>query len=137
MGGLGAYYGVWWISWGAFLGIASLMVLAAHQAAQVPSSQVTCSSPRRPWINCRMLPALVSKMVSMTSFPLPFRTAITIASLCTSMPIYLMSRLIAVAYLGERFFVLTLIFPPKVKCHSPADLPMPSCTSLHRTHHCS
>src|SRR5450631_299448 len=30
MGGLGAYYGVWWISWGAFLGIASLMVLAAR-----------------------------------------------------------------------------------------------------------
>jgi hypothetical protein len=32
MGGLGAYYGVWWISWGAFLGIASLMVLAAQIA---------------------------------------------------------------------------------------------------------
>src|SRR5882757_4079075 len=30
------------------------------QAAQVPSSQVTCNSPRRPWINCRMLLALVS-----------------------------------------------------------------------------
>ncbi|MGD0791720.1 MAG: phosphatase PAP2 family protein [Terriglobales bacterium] len=30
MGGFGAYYGVWWISWGAFLGIASLMVLAAE-----------------------------------------------------------------------------------------------------------
>jgi len=30
MGGLGAYYGVWWISWEAFLGIASLMVLAAQ-----------------------------------------------------------------------------------------------------------
>jgi hypothetical protein len=30
MGGLGAYYGVWWISWGAFLGIATLMVLAAQ-----------------------------------------------------------------------------------------------------------
>jgi len=29
-GGLGAYYGVWWISWGAFLGIASLIVLAAQ-----------------------------------------------------------------------------------------------------------
>jgi hypothetical protein len=28
MGGLGAYYGVGWISWGAFLGLASLMVLA-------------------------------------------------------------------------------------------------------------
>jgi PAP2 superfamily len=30
MGGLGAYYGVRWISWGAFLGIASLIVLAAQ-----------------------------------------------------------------------------------------------------------
>ena len=28
MGGLGAYYGVQWISWGAFLGIASLLILA-------------------------------------------------------------------------------------------------------------
>ncbi|HMD18165.1 MAG TPA: phosphatase PAP2 family protein, partial [Terriglobales bacterium] len=32
MGGLGTYYGVWWISWGAFLGIASLMVLATQIA---------------------------------------------------------------------------------------------------------
>jgi hypothetical protein len=32
MGGLGAYYGVWWISWGAFLGIASLIILAAQIA---------------------------------------------------------------------------------------------------------
>jgi hypothetical protein len=32
MGSLGGYYGVWWISWGAFLGIASLMVLAAQTA---------------------------------------------------------------------------------------------------------
>ncbi len=30
MGGLGAYFGVWWISWGAFLGLASLMVLAVQ-----------------------------------------------------------------------------------------------------------
>jgi len=35
MGGLGLYYGVWWISWGAFLGIASLTVLAA-QVARLP-----------------------------------------------------------------------------------------------------
>lgn len=32
MGGLGNYYGVWWISWGAFLGLASLMVLSAQIA---------------------------------------------------------------------------------------------------------
>jgi hypothetical protein len=36
MGGLGTYYGVWWISWGAFLGIASLMVLAT-QVARLPA----------------------------------------------------------------------------------------------------
>jgi hypothetical protein len=29
-GGLGAYYGVWWISWGAFLGIASLLILSVQ-----------------------------------------------------------------------------------------------------------
>src|SRR5439155_627589 len=62
---------------------------------------------------------------------LPFRTAITIASLCTSMPIYWMSRLISVASFGGKGHSSpTLIFPPKVKCHSPADLPMPSCTSF-------
>jgi len=65
----------------------------------------------------------------MTSFPLPFRTAITIAYSCTSMPIHLMSRLIAVACLGERSFVLTLIFPPQGKM-APADLPISSCTSF-------
>ena len=40
MGGLGTYYGVWWISWGAFLGIASLMVLAtqvARMRARLPA----------------------------------------------------------------------------------------------------
>ena len=30
MGGLGNYYGVWWISWGAFLGLASMMVLSTQ-----------------------------------------------------------------------------------------------------------
>src|SRR6267378_3878457 len=75
--------------------------------------QVTCNSPRRPWINCRMLLALVSTIDSITSFPLPLRTAITVASLCTSMPIYLMSRLISVASLGERSFASTGIFPSR------------------------
>jgi hypothetical protein len=36
MGRLGTYYGVWWISWGAFLGIASLIVLAT-QIARLPA----------------------------------------------------------------------------------------------------
>lgn len=35
-GGLGTYYGVWWISWGAFLGIASLIVLAIQIARSRP-----------------------------------------------------------------------------------------------------
>jgi hypothetical protein len=42
MGGLGAYYGVWWISWGAFLGIASLMVLAAQVVRLRSSERKSC-----------------------------------------------------------------------------------------------
>src|ERR1700730_17807776 len=99
------------------------------QAAQVPSSQVTCSSPRRPWRNCRMLLPLVSRMVSMTSFPLPFRTAITIASLCTSIPIYMMSRLIAVASSGGRHSCPRLSFP-QGKVPSSSRFAYPSCTSF-------
>src|ERR1035441_9881878 len=38
-----------------------------------------------------MVLALVSMIDSITSFPSPFITAIAIASLCTSIPIYLMS----------------------------------------------
>ena len=34
---------------------------SCNQAAQVPSSKVTCKLPRRPWINCRMVAALVSR----------------------------------------------------------------------------
>jgi hypothetical protein len=30
VGGLGAYYGAWWISWGAFFGLASILVLAGQ-----------------------------------------------------------------------------------------------------------
>src|ERR1700746_2579464 len=105
------------------------------QDAQVPSSQVTCNSPRRPWINCRRLLALVSTMDdSITSFPLPFRTAITIASLCTSMPIYLMSRLIQLPPWGKdhsRLRSLSL----KVQCLSPADLPIPSWSPFALQHH--
>src|SRR2546430_4569256 len=98
-----------------------------NQDAQVPSSQVTCSSPRRPWINSRMLLALVSTIDSITSFPLPLRTAITIASLCTSMPIYLVSRLISVTSLGGRSFASTESFPQ-------GNMPLSSCfayTLLH------
>jgi hypothetical protein len=51
MGGLGAYYGVWWISWGAFLGIASLMVLAtqvARMRARMPDRLPDRSPNRSP-----------------------------------------------------------------------------------------
>src|ERR1700690_2183273 len=30
MGGLGTYWGVWWISWGAFLGLGSMAVLSTE-----------------------------------------------------------------------------------------------------------
>src|SRR5713101_10037488 len=60
-----------------------------NQVAQVPSSKVTCNSPRSPWIKSRMLFALVSITHSITIFPASFLTAIEILSLCTSMPIYL------------------------------------------------
>src|SRR6267378_6602465 len=60
-----------------------------NQPAQVPSSKVTCKSPRSPWINCRRVLALVSMMHSITTLPAKFRTAIEMLSLCTSKPIYL------------------------------------------------
>src|SRR6266536_1733267 len=87
------------------------------QAAQVPSSQVTCNSPRRPWINCRMLLALVSTIDSITSLPPPLTTTITVASLCTSMPIYLMSRLMQLPPWGKDHLRPTESFL-KVKCQS-------------------
>ena len=57
-------------------------------AAAVPSSNVTCKSPRKPWINCRIMLAFVSMTHSIPIFPAPFITAIEILSLCTSIPIY-------------------------------------------------
>src|ERR1700745_3841980 len=58
-------------------------------AAEVPSSKVTCTSPRSPSINCRIMLAFVSMTDSITTLPTEFVTAIEILSLCTSMPIYL------------------------------------------------
>src|SRR5271156_4240808 len=60
-----------------------------NQAAEVPSSKVTCNSPRSPWTKSRIMFALVSITHSITIFPAAFMTAIEILSLCTSMPIYL------------------------------------------------
>jgi phospholipase C len=51
-----------------------------NHAAHVPSSNVTCKSPRSPWINCRMVIVFVSMMDSMISLPAEFITAIVIAS---------------------------------------------------------
>src|ERR1700693_3321836 len=62
-----------------------------NQAAQVPSSNVTCKSPRSPSMNCRITLAFVSITHSITTFPAPFLTAIEMLSLCTSIPIYFLS----------------------------------------------
>src|SRR5277367_3138152 len=64
------------------------LIRSYNQAAQVPSSNVTCKLPRRPLRKSRMVLALVSIVHSITSLPEEFRTAIEIASLCTSIPIY-------------------------------------------------
>src|SRR5208337_2085502 len=60
-----------------------------NQAAEVPSSKVTCKSPRSPSKNCRIMLAFVSMTHSITIFPAALLTAIAMLSLCTSMPIYL------------------------------------------------
>src|SRR5713101_2677322 len=62
-----------------------------NQAAQVPSSNVTCRSPHSPSINCRITLAFVSITHSITIFPAPFLTAIEMLSLWTSIPIYFLS----------------------------------------------
>src|SRR5215469_2602038 len=60
-----------------------------NQAAQVPSSKVTRISPRSPSMNCKMVLALVSMTLSITTLPTEFLTQIEMLSLCTSIPIYL------------------------------------------------
>src|SRR5580704_15954296 len=47
-----------------------------NQAAEVPSSKVTCKSPRSPAIKSRTMLAFVSMTHSITIFPAPFLTAI-------------------------------------------------------------
>src|ERR1700684_3306809 len=59
-----------------------------NQAAEVPSSNVTCKSPRSPAIKSRIMLAFVSITHSITIFPASFLTAIEMLSLCTSIPIY-------------------------------------------------
>src|SRR6266436_4472923 len=59
------------------------------QAAEVPSSNVTCKSPRSPSIHCKIMLAFVSTTHSITIFPAAFITATEMLSLWTSIPIYL------------------------------------------------
>src|SRR5215467_4152518 len=87
------------------------------QAAQVPSSQVTCSSPCSPWINCRMLLALVSTIASITIWPLLFSTAINNRFL-----VHVHSDIFNVTthlscLLGGKLIRPTSVFPPRSKCH--------------------
>src|SRR6516162_11719701 len=82
------------------------------QAADVPSSKVTCKSPRSPSINCRIMLAFVSMTDSITTLPTEFMTAIEILSLCTSMPIYLM-LLVIKGVLSGRVELNTQNPPPK------------------------
>src|SRR6476660_389228 len=58
-----------------------------------------------------MLLGLLSIMDSITSLLLPLRTVITIASLCTSMPIYVRSRLIQSPPWGKDHSRSTESFP--------------------------
>src|SRR5450755_5036638 len=71
-----------------------------NQAAEVPSSKVTCKSPRSPSINCRIMLALVSIKLSITIFPALFITAIEMLSLCTSIPIYFLLSIEGVPFCG-------------------------------------
>src|SRR6516165_8462203 len=70
-----------------------------NQAAQVPSSKVTSRFPRSPWINCRMVAALVSRMDSITTLLAEFMTATEIASLWMSMPMYLVLSMTGYSFL--------------------------------------
>src|SRR3984893_9254687 len=72
-----------------------------NQAAEVPSSNVTCTSPRSPSINCRIMLAFVSITHSIPIFPAPFITAIEMLSLCTSIPIYLVLVIKGCSFLDE------------------------------------
>src|SRR5580693_358077 len=71
-----------------------------NQAAQVPSSNVRCRSPRSPSINCRITVAFVSITHSITIFPASFLTAIEMLSLCTSIPIYFLLSIEGVPFCG-------------------------------------
>src|ERR1700728_2931232 len=67
--------------WFQIVGVETYLLSRSYsQAAQVPSSNVTCKSPRSPWMNCRMMLALVAMTHSITIFPAAFRTAIEILS---------------------------------------------------------
>ena len=69
-----------------------------------------------------MLLALVSITISMTSFPLSFRTAIAIASWWTSRPDIINIASHLSCPLGEKVIRTNAYLSLKVKCHASADL---------------
>src|ERR1700686_3092393 len=71
-----------------FLGLCQQLPphLLTHRPQRI--EYVTCTSPRSPSINCRIMLAFVSMTHSIPIFPAPFITAIEMLSLCTSIPIY-------------------------------------------------
>lgn len=71
-----------------------------------------------------MLLALVSTIDSMTSLPPLLRTVITTASLCTFMPIYLMSRLMQLPPWGKIIRANAYLLP-RYSAIPLADLPTP------------
>src|SRR5262249_16305794 len=85
--------------------------VAADRTATLPFFPGHMQFASQTMDDCKMLLASVSTIDSITSLPLPFRTAITTASWCTSMPIYLTSRLNVVASLRERSLASTESFP--------------------------
>src|SRR5262249_48880376 len=97
-------------------------------------SQVTCSSPRTPWINCRMLLALVSTIDSITSLPLP------LARRSQSLPCALQADILdlathSVASLGEDDSrQRSLSLKGKVPFFSPFLLSVPSVLCCRMAH---
>jgi len=65
MGGFGTYFGVGWISWGAFLGIASLLVLAIQAIRAQPDR-------RRSYIRTFYAGSIFPLLAMVTGYSIPF-----------------------------------------------------------------
>src|SRR5665213_1396183 len=101
-----------------------------NQAAEVPSSNVTCKSPRSPSKHCRIMLAFVSMTHSITIFPAPFITAIEMLSLCTSMPIYFLLSIEGVPFC--RIETSTQPYPERRALYIASDYRKSSRLVLHR-----